>query len=364
MRQRHQAWQRWGPAVAAAVAGVSLLSAPARAVGLFDIHLNPGPGLQANPAALAAFERAAQDWETRISSPIRVNIDADLVGLGSPTTIGQTNLFVEDFNPNKPYTQVRDAMAARSARPGNAILAFLPTTAFVKAIVPDGRAFDATTLGLVRANQKALGIIPNGGVDTAVDAEITFNSNFAFAYDRATLNGSNVDFQTVVTHELGHALGFISDVDDFDNNTDLPSDNLTTLDLFRFNAGAVPTTPQQFRDLARELRPGEDSVTSDASVRYPMSTGANFGDGHQASHWQDDFAFIGPGVFITRPLIGVMDPTLDNGTVEEISAADLRAFELIGYDTVPEPGTAGVFVIVVGGLLFRRRLRATSERGN
>ena len=29
------------------------------------------------------------------------------------------------------------------------------------------------------------------------DADITFSSNFAFAYDRSQLNGSNIDFQTV-----------------------------------------------------------------------------------------------------------------------------------------------------------------------
>src|SRR5262245_16859602 len=39
------------------------------AEGAFDIVIVPGPGLQANPAALAAFERAAARWEAVIRDP-------------------------------------------------------------------------------------------------------------------------------------------------------------------------------------------------------------------------------------------------------------------------------------------------------
>jgi hypothetical protein len=49
-----------------------------------------------------------------------------------------------------------------------------------------------------------------------------------------------------------------------------------------------------------------------------------------------------------------MDPTLPSGITESISAADLRALELIGYDTVPEPGMMGI-VFLAGALLLRRR---------
>ena len=42
----------------------------------------------------------------------------------------------------------------------------------------------------------------------------------------------------------------------------------------------------------------------------------------------------------------------------------MRTFgvELIGYDTVPEPGTAGVVVIAAIGLLARRRRRCMRAR--
>jgi hypothetical protein len=51
-----------------------------------------------------------------------------------------------------------------------------------------------------------------------------------------------------------------------------------------------------------------------------------------------------------------MDPSLNDGVIEDVGAADLRAMELIGYDT-PEPG--GMMLVVIGGLaaLGRRRTR-------
>ncbi len=48
-----------------------------------------------------------------------------------------------------------------------------------------------------------------------------------------------------------------------------------------------------------------------------------------------------------------MDPTLSFGTIETISAADLRVMELMGYDTVPEPSAISVIVLVVHRPVWR-----------
>jgi hypothetical protein len=322
----------------------------AQGVGLFEINLIPGPGLQANPDALASFRRAAADWESRISNPIRINVTADLGTFSDPNIIGATGYGSENLNLD--YTTVRDKLVARASRPGNDILNYLPDSAHARAIVPTGATYDATTIGLTRANQKALGLVPNGKSDTVIDGQITFNQAYTFDYDsRDGVDGNKVDFQTAATHELGHVLGFLSDVDDYDNGA--TADNATTLDLFRFNKLIKPTTPDEFRILPRELRPGEESVVTDLANEYAMSTGQNLGDGRQASHWKDDFIFDGTR-FIVGPLIGIMDPTLDNGTIESITSADTRAMELIGYDT-PEPG--GMLPLAIAGLatLARRR---------
>jgi hypothetical protein len=318
----------------------------AYAVGDFQIHIDPGPELASNPAALAAFRRGAAEWESQISSPIRINISADLGTFDNAFTIGGTTGF-GDSNINLEYTMVRNAMAARASRPGDAVLGFLPTIARNNANVPIGGTFDNATIGITRANQKALGVIPS---DSVKDGTIIFNRNFNFAYDRSTGQQSQIDFQTVVAHEIGHVLGFLSDTDDFDNDPTL-TDNSTTLDLFRFGLNSKPKTFADFQVMPRELRPGIEAVTTDLVNSYRMSTGEIGGDGRQASHWKDD-QLLG-----TR-YIGVMDPTLSTGTIEDVTAADLRVLELIGYDVIPEPSAAGAAgVIVIVCVLLRRHRR-------
>ena len=111
-----------------------------------------------------------------------------------------------------------------------------------------------------------------------------------------------------------------------------------------------------FATFARELRPGVESVTSDTVNEYLMSTGSFDGDGNQASHWKDDF-------YTGGPFIGIMDPTLGPGTFEPVSDSDLRAMELIGYDTVPEPRSMGTLTLACLGLLARRQHRPDRDRG-
>ncbi len=306
------------------------------------ILINPGTQLTANPDALAAFGRAAQEWSSMITSNVTIYVDADLSsGFSNPNTIGEAsyiNYKLDGSDINLDYTTVRNAMAVRSTRPGNSILAYLPTTATVTANTPSGTTLVSNTLGVVRANQRVLGLLDSG--DTRADGFIKFNSNFAFDYNRADgVASGTVDFQTAAAHELGHILGFLSDVDDFVNFAGtITSDNLTTLDLFRFAAAHKPTTPEEFQTFARELNYGVESVISDVNSNYALSTGSfPFGDGNQASHWKDDS--------ITGYLIGIMDPTLANGFFEVVAPADLRAMELIGYDVVPEPSVTNLLVL-------------------
>lgn len=338
------------------------------AVGLFDIRINPGPGLASNPEALSAFERAAAEWEAWISTPITIYIDADLstTFYGSPfgeNVIGATSYTTYDNlnDLNLDYTTVRDAMAARASQPGNSLLAYLPTTDQVSALVPDGAFLDNTTIGVLRANQRALGLLDSA--DTRADAVIVFNLAYTFDYDRFDLDGvalGKTDFQTAAAHEIGHALGFLSDVDDFDNYPGIDSTNLTTLDLFRFSTNQRPTTLLEFQTFPRALRPGLPSTLVDLTHEYPMSTGVNQGDGRQSGHWRDDFTIDPKGNITIGPLIGIMDPTLPSGTWEAVSESDIRAINLIGYDIVPEPSTAALLGVATAVLFGRSRRRRQS----
>ena len=68
------------------------LAQQAPALGSFNIVINAGAGLAGNAAALAAFNRAADQWEAWISDPITVTIVADLQNLGNPSIIGSTGI--------------------------------------------------------------------------------------------------------------------------------------------------------------------------------------------------------------------------------------------------------------------------------
>jgi len=325
-----------------------------------NIVIVPGAGLSSNAQALAAFQRASLAWSSRINDPITVTINANLSttqpggGTFPTNVIGSTST----INISGAYNTIRNAMvsdanAQTSGAANNAIVANLPTAAQFVATLPAGRSLGGN-ISFTKANGKAIGI---SGLDAQFgvsDASITFNSAFTFDYDNTNgVTPGQIDFQSAATHEIGHALGFDSAVDTVDTTTaaQAPTINPTPLDLFRFaRVGANhPTTASQFTALARDLTPGDDTVTTDLVHEYRMSTGINGGDGQQASHWKDNL--------LTGTFIGIMDPTLTSGTTEPVTEADYQAMDLIGYDVsaVPEPGTIGLIVVAATGLLARRR---------
>lgn len=307
------------------------------------ITLTPDAGLAANTTALGAFQRAANTWSNLFADPINVNINAGLAALASPTTIGSTNATFLSGG----YTTVRNAVVNDAAdEPGNAIVASLPTAVQFSAFVPAGFGLSGAIL-LTSANAKALGFTPL----VATDGTITFNSLFSFDYDNSDGVGAGlIDFETVALHEIGHVLGFISAVDTVDAlraNNQTGSFAFTTLDLFRFNVANNPTTAAQFTTNTRSFVPGAAAVFSDSVSSWAMSTGVATGDGHQASHWKDDG--------ITGNYLGVMDPTLPSGVVEPLTFADMRAFDLIGYELVPEPATYALVGLCLAAIVARRK---------
>jgi len=304
---------------------------PARALGLmagFDIVLVPGAGLAANAGALAAFERAAAQWEALITDPIVVTIDADFADLGNPAIIGQASSVLLQG----PFDLIRDAVVA-DADADDDVVAAMPTAAQFSASLPSGFALSGFLLGS-KANLKALGFADLDASFGVSDATITFNETFAFDLDSSDgVDPGTIDLETVAVHEIGHALGFFSIVDGVDGaigGAVTPS----TLDLYRFRArGGNPGSASRFTRSRRSATPGADEIFDDIESESRLSTGIYGGDGRQASHWKDDV--------LTGTFIGVMDPTLAAATIEPITAADRRAFDLVGYDIVT-PSLCGV----------------------
>lgn len=166
----------------------------------------------------------------------------------------------------------------------------------------DGDA-NNTTMRLPVANARPLGLYPaSGGTN---DASLTFSSGFSWDFDRSNgISPGTYDFVGVALHEIGHALGFISGVDILDMNSQPIHGGATSLGTF--------------------------------------STGVNFGDGRQASHWKDNLG------------LGLMDPTAATGELLSVTTLDLRALDVIGWSLVPEPSAA---LLLAAGLLVVLRRR-------
>lgn len=319
-------------------------------LGSFDLVINPGNTLANNADALAAFNRAANNWKSHFTDPITVNINADVLNLGSSSIIGQTGSVLLQAD----YSTIRNQMVTDAAgQPGNGIVASLPTAAQFTATLPTGFTLSGN-LVLTKANAKALGFTGLDGQFGSSDGTIQFNSQFNFDYDnRDGVTAGSIDFETVATHEIGHLLGFISAVDAVDQT--LPATGSVSpnpLDLFRFSSNSPnnPSTSAEFTSFPRNLKPNDAAVFDDLDQEYRVSTGISNGDGRQGSHWRDDS--------LSASLIGVMDPTLATGLVETVTYADLRALDVIGYDlAVPEPSTyaaAGAVVAMLAGQWLRR----------
>jgi PEP-CTERM motif len=167
------------------------------------------------------------------------------------------------------------------------------------------------------ANNKALGNDISGnasGLDGYIQLEQS--ANWSYNYAGGTIGQNQYDFVSVVLHELGHNLGFISGVDLL-SNLALPS----ALDIFRYST-------QSASQGAIDLGVGSNSYFSmngGATNLGNFATGVNTslgGDGYQASHWKIN----------NNNSLGIMSPLLVAGQIKSISTLDLQAMDVIGWN--------------------------------
>lgn len=169
------------------------------------------------------------------------------------------------------------------------------------------------------ANLKALGL--RNADDPALDGVIRFNSfvpNWDFDRTNGIATGSR-DFIATAAHEIAHVLGFKSEIDVVENllvGSSMPlSDDwlaASMMDLFRFSDDfpnipdiTIDPEPEYFR-----LSGGQAAVLCN-SLALP--------GGCQASHWADNLG------------LGLMDPTGDNGRINNISPNDIELLDVIGW---------------------------------
>lgn len=134
-----------------------------------------GPGFQQNPAARAAFQRAVDTWATHIRSDATIRISASFGDLG-PRVLG-------------------------GARPAYAVGEI------------DGDSLVVAIDLLEAINGQALEDLNPMSTRTSSDPEIfaQFNSERTdWNYDEGPAAPNEIDFETVVLHEIGHGLQFAS----------------------------------------------------------------------------------------------------------------------------------------------------------
>src|SRR5262249_6008823 len=156
------------------------------------------------------------------------------------------------------------------------------------------------------------------------------NSTVSFDFDSSDgITTGQLDFEAVVTHEIGHALGFTS-------RSGSGSTTPTMWDLYRFRSGTTSGTFTTAQLIMTIGSPSTNSqyyfVPGDVELALPdggpNNSTTNNADGNQSSHWRQ--ASLNGGVL--SGYIGIMDPRLPSGLHRTITPKDTNALNIFGYN--------------------------------
>ena len=281
--------------------------------------------------AEAAIARVFQRYLFHFDDDVTIRITMKWKSMG-PDTIGAASSNFTSY----PYSALRTALVL-DMDADDVLQSFLPLGSF-PVVYDSSGAESENKVRLTRAGAKAAGL--RDPHDSGEDAAIKLNTDFNFDFDPSDgIDPDAMDFELVLQHEVGHMLGFVSSVDFRKNKTE-------SIDLFRFPTANCASTPGEFLTFSRTASKKQQGVNASSCIPFEMApalmaTGRDTGDGDQASHWK--FQVIGyPGMML--PSIAAGDALIQSGLFgfEYFTNADLRAFDLIGWDYVPVDTSLGV----------------------
>jgi len=283
-----------------------------RGAGL-NVIFNIGGGVPND--AIIALEEVSAFYQTAFTDPVNVTIDFSMQNLGGGI-LGATG---SSFTLNT-WSTTRSGLingmdsddSIQNSLPG-------PTTIPVRYDASTTNVTNENRCFFTRANHKA-----TIGSLSGTDASMALNSTVNWDFDPSDgVPGNAQDFQSVVVHEVGHALGFVSEVDSGGSDID-------AMDIFRFTRtddgdDFNPDSLAEFETTPRTVdfnNPDDDHNTDLITVEYRMADGSP----SQASHFRSEF-----------PPIGIMDPSQANGETffpDFLQQSDIDVFDAIGWDFV------------------------------
>lgn len=274
-------------------------------------------------AALDALQRIANFYAGLFDNPITVAISFNWSNLGSGALGGTSSSYL-----TPTCTLTRNGLL-NNMDADDSVHYFLPegSSIPVRYNASTATVTNTTSINVTRANYRA-----TVGSAIGTVATMWINSNTSITWDFDESNGipfSSYAFESVVIHEVGHALGFTSSVDGDEGEMDM-------MDIFRFQRtdGTGDWNPDTFHEFQVRARTVDfnnlnDDVNSDLiTVEYRMSDG----DPWQASHFREQGANI-----------GLMDPAIANGQTfwsqGWLKVPDRNVFDAIGWNYVVNPCT-------------------------